>query len=111
MPTSGSQTQIIRLQALGPPRGSVIAFVDTRMPSHMELYGCTLHRLGDRCWINPPSMRRLGKDGQPVIGDNGWAICDPIIGNHGLRARWSRGILAAIRRQHSEVALPDEGAP
>jgi hypothetical protein len=78
--------------------GSMVGFVDVRMASGLEIFGCPVHVQGDRRWVSPPGKLMLDADGQLMREPDGRPRYGRLLGfvSHGVRSNWSQQILRAL---------------
>jgi hypothetical protein len=86
--------------------GSMVGFVDVRMPSGLEIFGVLVHVQGSRRWCAPPGKLMLGPNGQLLREPDGRPAYGKLLGfmTHGVRSSWSRQILAALDAEYPDAA-------
>jgi DNA-binding cell septation regulator SpoVG len=86
--------------------GAALAFLDVETPSGLIIRDSKLMRgqNGDH-WLAMPSQKRLDRDGNSVVGQNGKALYQEFVGfrDRAIRDRFTAAVLAAVRREHPEA--------
>jgi hypothetical protein len=93
-------------------RSSLRGFCKIRFPSGIEIADIPIHQAGSRTWAAAPGKPMLDRDGAAMRDGDGKIRYSLIVGfaNHGVRSRWSRAVIAAIREAHPEALDPEPPA-
>src|SRR5215470_12419043 len=98
--------QVLRWHPLPNATGIMLGFLDLELPSGIVINAAKLMRGPNGThWIAMPSVRRLDKEGRPVLGEEGKPLFDQIVGfrDHEVRDRFRDQALEAIRRAYPEA--------
>lgn len=94
--------------------GTLLGHADVETTSGYVFHSCGVFQNGERTWASVPADKRIGSDGQPVIGANGKAIytSQVTIPDRGRRDQWSDQVIAALRQQYPQAIprVPAEAA-
>lgn len=101
--------KVLRWHPLPNSGGPMLGYMDLELPSGLVINGCKLMLApGGVRWIAPPSVRRVDKDGQSLIGEDGKPRYDQIVDfrDRQARDRFRDLALAALRDAHPEALTP-----
>jgi hypothetical protein len=91
-------------------RRPLVGFAAITLPIGLEIDDVAVFVSSSRRWANLPAKPLYGADGCPVLDDKGRQKYLPLLrwgGSHGLAARFSAAMIAAIEAEHG----PLEGGP
>jgi hypothetical protein len=98
--------RIVRWQPYVNPARTMLGFLSAAMPSGMIVNNMKL-MVGakGKPWLAMPSIKRLDRDGNPVLDDRGKPIWDDVVefADSDARARFQEQVLAALRASHPEA--------
>jgi hypothetical protein len=78
-------------------RGTMRGFFVLRLPSGLELHGCTLHERGADRWIGLPAAGQVGTDGRVRVVDGRRLYTAMVqIADRHIRQRFQAEALAAL---------------
>ena len=100
--------KLLSWRPLEPPRGSLIGFARIQFGSGLIVRDIGIHLAGSRVWASPPAKPWV-RNNQIVLNEvTQRPQYEPTLefSNHGVRSRWSRQVLKALREAHPEIALP-----
>ena len=85
-------------------QNTLIGFAKVQFASGLIINGIAVHVAGSRMWASPP-LRPLLKDNAVIVDEAGRRQYAPVIdfATHGVRSRWSRQVLAALREAHPDL--------
>ena len=88
-------------------RNTLLGFARVQFGSGLIVSEIAIHVAGSRAWAQPPARAWI-EDNKLILTETGRPRWQPIIdfANHGVRASWSRQVLAALREARPEV-LPE----
>jgi hypothetical protein len=81
-------------------KGTLAGFFTLKLPSGLQLHGCSLHRKGDSRWVALPGAAQLDADGHVRIGPDGKRLYTPAVSipSKEVRENFQRQALAAVDR-------------
>jgi len=88
-------------------RNSLIGFAQVQFGSGLIISEIAVHVAGSRVWAQPPARPWI-EENKLILTETGKPRWQPIIdfANHGVRASWSRQVVAALKEARPEV-LPE----
>jgi hypothetical protein len=86
-------------------KNTLRGFASVRFASGVEVHEIAVHIASGRAWASPPGRPWIDASGAVVRGDDGKIKYQALItfASHGVRSRWSRAVLDAVRAEHPEV--------